>query len=213
MGCGGGGGGGSVSVSRPLEANPVVLTVQADGLTKTAAYTISTNLLQGASSGYFVTNNFMVQWAGAGLTYSSGYAMPTGGYLTSFSVSTPSASQLWYSIAGLSYDLSRSVPSLYFDTVFADAISSASVITIIGTSQNDTAGWLGNTTSVDLGAGNDTMLFSQNFSSYSFSRVVGSSTQVNVNRLGVGTVLVKNVEYFQFADRTKTISEILATIP
>ena len=71
---------------------------------------------------------------------------------------------------------------------------------------------LTNTSEVDLAGGNDTLRLSSNFSGYQFSRVVGSNTSINISSSGQ-TVLIKNVESFQFADVTKTITEILTQLP
>jgi hypothetical protein len=62
---------------------------------------------------------------------------------------------------------------------------------------------------VDLRRGTDTLVFSQNYSVYSFERVAGQANWVIVSREGRTTTL-KNVELFEFADGTKGLAEILA---
>jgi hypothetical protein len=93
-----------------------------------------------------------------------------------------------------------------------DALLAATETRIYGGRENDRTPFFRGTTELDLSTGMDTLVLSQNFNIYTFSRVVGSSTSINVSREGRLT-LVKNVEYFEFANGTKTLNEILASIP
>ena len=210
--CGGGGGGGGSSNSDTVNTGPLILIVNKDGADFTDSYSTSSNLTQGASSGYFVSTNAIYEWTGSNMTYTSGYVAPTGGTFKSFQITKRSSSELAYSISNANYDISKTGASLYADTVPVAALADATETKIRGGSNNDITNFFSNTSEVDLAAGNDTLRLTQNFNLYQFSRVTNESTSINITRDG-HTTLVKNVETFQFANMTKTLTEILATLP
>ena len=207
--CGGGGGGDGVAAPT---ATFVTLTVNNDGMYKTAPYANSTNYVKNSSTGFFVSPYVTFEWSGAGLGYTDGYVNPTSGNLYSYRVSNSSGTEMWYSISGLNFNLSSVVPSIDASTLAVDALFSANATKIYGGSGNDKTFFLQSTSEVDLSSGSDTLVLSQNFNVYKFSKVAGSVTSVNVSRDGSLT-LVKNVEFFQFADGTRSLASIISTLP
>ncbi len=207
--CGGGGGG---AATESPNTGPVILTVNKDGFDFTDPYGNSNNFVQAASSGYFVSTNAVFEWTGSSMTYTSGYVSPTGGVFKTFQVTKRQPSELAFSITNLNYDISKTAPSIYIDVLPWAAFADAAETKILGGSNNDITNFFQNTIEVDLANGNDTLKLTQNFNIYQFSRVTNSNTSVNVTRDG-HTTLIKNVESFQFADSTKTLAEILATLP
>jgi hypothetical protein len=211
LGCGGGGGGDITTAPAPIQAY-TTLVVNKDGLYKTAPYVSSTNFVQNPTSGYFVSAYINQEWSGSGMQYTSGYLMPTSGRLYSFKVSDRTNSELWYAISDLNFDVSSTTPSLDSSAVAFEGLLAAKETKIFGGNNNDITLFLANTSEVDLGAGLDTLVLSQNFSVYKFNKDPSSSSNIFVIRDGRQT-LVKNVESFKFANITRTLTEILATIP
>jgi len=209
--CGGGGGGDSTSAPAPT-ANFATLVVNKNGLYRTATFSTSTNYVQNATTGYFVSPYINQEWTGSNLGYTSGYVNPTSGRLYTYRVTDRTNSELWWAITDLNYDISGTAASNDSSILPLAALAAATETKISGGSNNDQSLFLMNTSEVDLGAGNDTLILSQNYSVYQFTRYTGSTTNIYVARDGHQT-LVKNVESFQFANTTKTLSEILATIP
>jgi hypothetical protein len=209
--CGGGGGGGDVnSVAAPTAAF-ATLTVNKNGLYDSAPFSTSTNFIQNSSTGYFVSSFISQEWTGANMRYTTGYVNPTSGSLYSYKVNDRLTMELWWSVSDVNYDISRTSPSNDSSALPMDALAAAPETKIFGGLNNDVTFALSNTSEIDLRGGNDTLRLSQNFSAYQFSRVAGSVSSVSISRNG--TTLVKNVENFEFADRTRTLTEILAAIP
>lgn len=209
LGCGGGGEG--TSAPAPTQSY-ATLIVNKNGLYRTAPYATSTNYLQNPTSGYFISAYINQEWSGSGMQYTSGYVMPTSGSLYSFRVSDRTNSELWYSVSDLNFDVSKTTPSTDSGGVAMEGLIAAKESRIFGGNNNDQTFFLANTSEVDLGAGLDTLILSQNFSIYNFNRDLSSSSNIYVTRDGHQTH-VKNVESFQFANVTKTLAEILASIP
>lgn len=206
--CGGGGG----SSSTTSVSTATILTVNKDGIYQTSPYATSTNYVQNASSGYFVSSYIREEWAGVGMGYTNGYINPTSGTLNSYSVTNQTNSEFLWSVSGANYNIALTPPSLDASVLPLNALSAATETKIYGGSNNDKSLFFFNTSEVDLGLGNDTLILSQTFATYQFSKVAGSATAVYVTRDGHQT-LVKNVESFQFSNMTKTLSEILSTLP
>lgn len=209
-GCGGGGG--SADSSTTEQANFAILRINKDGMNNVGAYSQASSTIQNPTSGYRVGSTFSAEWTGSGLTYTQGYTNPTSGTLKSYKVSGGNISELWYEISQLNYNISSSSPSITLSDLPLEALAAAAETKIYGGVENDKTFFLRSTTEVDLSTGLDTLVLSQNYNIYTFSRVAGSNTSINVSREGRST-LVKNVEYFEFANGTKTLSEILATLP
>jgi hypothetical protein len=209
-GCGGGGGGGTTTDIPNTGA--VILTVNKNGVDFTDALSTSSNLAQSVSSAYFVSTNAIYEWTGSNMTYTSGYVTPTGGVFKTFQLTKRQTSELAFSISNSNYDISKTAPSLSSDVMPWAAFHDAAETKIRGGNNDDITNFFVNTSEVDLAAGNDTLRLSQNYSLYQFSRVTNANTSINVTRDG-HTTLIKNVESFQFADVTKTLTEILATLP
>lgn len=209
--CGGGGDGGGTPVNTPT-ATYVSLIVNKDGLYRTAPFATSTNYVKNTSTGYFVTTYINQEWTGAGMSYSEGYVNPTSGRLYSYKITDRTNSELWYSINDLNYDISATPASNDSSRLPLDALYSASETRIYGGDNNDKTPYLISTSEVDLGRGLDTLVHSQNYSSYTFMKVSGSNTSLIVTRNGHSST-VKNVELFEFANITKTFSEIYNSIP
>jgi hypothetical protein len=206
------GGGGSSNGNAPPTSSATILTVNKDGVYQTAPYATSTNLVQNSNSGYFVTSYIRQEWSGANLNYTNGYVNPTSGNLNAFSVSNQLTGEFSWGMTNLNYNISLTQPSLDSSQLPFNALAAATETKIYGGSNNDKTFCLANTSEVDLSTGTDTLVLSQNYSSYQFTKIPGSSTSLYVTRDGHQTLL-KNIEYFQFANITKTISEILAALP
>jgi hypothetical protein len=198
--------------SNPTTSSPAILTVNKDGIYKTIPFTPSPNYIQNPTSGYFVSSGFSTEWAGAGLAYTNGYILPTSGTLKSSVVTDGATGALMYSMSNLNYDISKSAPSTLLDKLYWDAFNAAAETKILGGPNNDTSGWLGSTTEVDLASGSDTLEFSQNYAAYKFERVAGNITAIYASR-DTARVLVKNVETLKFSDGTRTVAQVLATLP
>ncbi len=207
--CGGGGGGSDNSSASSNSA--AILTVNKDGVYKTAPYANSTNLAQNSTSGYFISPFYGQEWTGSGLGYSPGYVIPTSGRLFTFKVMSYTG-DLWWSASNLNYNIASTAPSVDSSVLPFDALLAANETKVYGGASDDKTLFFMNTTEVDLGQGVDTLVLSQNYEAYRFTRVTGSTAQVYVAR-GSSTSLVKNVELFQFANTTRTIAQILAAIP
>jgi hypothetical protein len=207
--CGGGGGGNS---SIAEQSTFVTLRINKNGFNNEGSYSQAINTVQNQTSGYRVGSTFSAEWTGSELAYTQGYTNPTSGTLKTYKVSGGNVSELWYEISGLNYNISLSPPSISLSDLPLDALSAATETRIYGGRENDRTLFFRGTTEVDLSTGMDTLVLSQNYNIYTFSRVVGSGTSINVSREGSLT-LVKNVEYFEFANGTKTLNEILASIP
>jgi hypothetical protein len=189
---------------------PVPLLISSGLPAAAASPSASSNLVQNSTSGYSISSTLSVEWSGENLGYTQGYIVPTSGILTSYRASV--GSELMYYISPLRYNISLSNPSINVDQLATDALFTSLITKIIGGSENDKTFVLTTTSEVDLRAGLDTIVFSQAYSKYNFSRVPGSSSSVNIVRDGSNT-LVKNVEFFQFADSTKTIAQIISSLP
>lgn len=207
-----GGGGGSGSNASASTSNILIVNVNKDGIYQTSPYATSTNLTQNSTSGYFVSAYIREEWSGSGLGYTSGYVNPTSGTLNSYSVTNQSTGDFLWSISNANYDISKTTPSLDASQLPFNAISAAVETKFYGGSNNDKTLFLINTSEVDLGSGNDTLVLSQTYTTYQFTKIPGSTTSIYVTRDGHQT-LVKNVESFQFSNVTKTISEILNSLP
>ncbi len=179
---------------------------------KEGSYSQANNLVQNENSGYRIGSSFSAEWIGTGMGYTQGYTNPTSGTLKSYKVSGGNISELWYEITQLNYNISSASPSVTLSDLPLSALADAAETRIYGGSGNDKTFFLRSTTELDLSTGVDTLVLSQNYNIYTFSRVAGSSTSVNVSREGRLTV-VKNVENFEFADVTKSLNQILATLP
>jgi hypothetical protein len=211
VGCGGGGGTGSSNTTTPsASSNVAILTVNKDGLYTTYPFSTGTSYTQQTSSGYFSIPNYLIEWSGINFGYTNQYVMPTAGILQNASL-TKGVEKMW-SMSNLNYDASKVPPSTDSTLLPITALAEAVESKIYGGSNNDQSGSFFNTSEVDLAGGNDILIFTQNYSLYQFQRVVGSSTSVNVTRNGHST-LVKNVETFQFADGSKTLTDILSKLP
>jgi hypothetical protein len=207
-GCGGGGG----NSSNSEQYSHAILRVNNDGLYKEGSYSQATNFVQNANSGYRIGSTFSAEWSGSGMGYTQGYSNPTSGTLKTYKISGGNISELWYEITQLNYNISSAAPSVTMSDLPMSALTDAAETKIYGGTGNDKTFFLRNTSELDLSSGVDTLVLSQNYSIYTFSRVAGSNTSINVSREGSLT-LVKNVENFEFADTTKTLNEILATLP
>jgi hypothetical protein len=207
----GGGGGGSGNNASPA-STITILNVNKDGIYQTAPYATSTNLVQNSNSGYFVTSNIREEWSGVNLAYTNGYVNPTSGNLTSYSVSSQITGDFLWGMSNLNYNASLTPPSLDSSQLPFNALAASIETKIYGGANNDKTFFLSNTSEVDLSAGTDTLVLSQSYSVYQFSRIPGSTTSLYVIRDNHQTLL-KNIEYFQFANTTKTIAEILSTLP
>lgn len=210
-GCGGGGSEDDPNIVDIPNVGAVVLTLNKDGIIVTHSYQQTSNYKQLSSSGYFSPSNLLAEWSGYKMAYTSGYLMPTSGTLKSFKILKPTG-ELYYSITNINYDSSRTAATIVLDALPLAALAAAAETKVIGGVNDDIGIVLTNTSEVDLAGGNDTLRLSSNFSGYQFSRVVGSNTSINISSSGQ-TVLIKNVESFQFADVTKTIAEILTQLP
>jgi hypothetical protein len=209
--CGGGGGSNSSGNATPT-SSAAILTVNKDGVYQTAPYATSTNLIQNPNSGYFITSNIREEWSGTNLLYTNGYVNPTSGNLNTYSVSNQLTGDFSWGMTNLNYNISLTPPSLDTSQLPFNALAAAIETKIYGGSNNDKTFCLANTSEVDLSTGTDTLVLSQNYSIYQFTKIPGSSTSLYVSRDGHQTLL-KNIEYFQFANTIKTMSEILATLP
>jgi len=211
---GGGGGGGSGNVnstpSTPTISNIAILEVNKEGLYTTYPYTVSTSYVQQAQSGYFSIPNYLSEWAGINLGYTTGYVNPTSGTLKSYSL-TRGTEKMW-AMTNLNYDNSKIPPSADSTVLPLTALSEAIESKIYGGINNDKSQFFFNTSEVDLSGGNDILVLSQNFSSYQFQRVAGVNTSLIITRSGHST-LIKNVETFQFADGSRTLTEIVSKLP
>lgn len=208
----GGGGGGISNGNAPPTSSVTILTVNKDGVYQTAPYATSTNLVQNPNSGYFVTSYIRQEWSGVNFIYTNGYVNPTSGNLNAYSVSNQLTGEFSWGMTNLNYNTSLTQPSLDSSQLPFNALAAATETKIYGGSNNDKTFFLANSSEVDLSTGTDTLVLSQNYSTYQFTKIPGSSTSLYVARDGHQTLL-KNIEYFQFANTTKTISEILATLP
>lgn len=202
-----GGGGGSNPPNSPSYSY-AIMRVNKDGLNNTAPLSQSTNLVQNSSSGYRISSSLSTEWSGSNMSYTTGYINPTSGTLNYYKLTSGNGLDLWWSIAYFNYDISLTSPSTDLGVLARNAFAAANETKIYGDVENDKTLFLRSTSEVDLGGGLDTLVLSQNFNVYTFTRVPGSSSSINVSRDGHLTI-VKNVEYFEFADGTKNISEIL----
>jgi hypothetical protein len=202
--CGGGGGDEPNVVDIP-NVGAVLLTLNKDGIIVTHSYQQTSNYKQLARSGYFSPTTLLAEWTGNNMSYTAGYLMPTSGTLKSFKILKPTG-ELYYSITNINYDISKTAATVVFDALPLAALADAVETKIVGGINDDISLVFTNTSEIDLAGGNDTLRLSSNFSGYQFSRVSGSNTQINISS-NSHTVLIKNVESFQFADSTKTISE------
>lgn len=207
-GCGGGGG----DSSNSEQYSYAILRVNNDGLYKEGSYSQATNFVQNPTSGYRIGSTFSAEWTGTGMGYTQGYANPTSGTLKTYKTSGGNISELWYEVSQLNYNISSAAPSVTMSDLPLSALADAAETKIYGGTGNDKTFFLRSTSELDLSSGVDTLVLSQNYNIYTFSRVVGSNTSINVSRDGRLT-LVKNVENFEFADTTKSLNEILATLP
>ena len=207
--CGGGGGNGAGGNTTPI-STAAILTVNKDGIYQTAPYATSTNLVQNSGSGYFVSSYIREEWSGVNLGYTNGYVNPTSGTLFGYNASSQTTGEFWWSITNMNYNASLTSPSLDTSALPLNGLAAANETKIYGGINNDKTFFLVNTSEVDLSSGVDTLVLSQNFSAYQFTKISNSLTTIYVIRDGHQT-LVKNVEYFQFANGTKSISEVLAT--
>ncbi len=204
-----GGGGGSGANTEIPNTGPVIFTVNKNGADFSDSYSYSTNFTQNLTSAYFVSSNAVLEWSGSNMGYTSGYITPTSGILKAFMVTKRYPNELAYSITNVNYDISKSSASLYSDLMPFEALAEALETKVYGGVNNDITNFFYNTIEVDLGAGSDTLRLTQNINAYQFSRVMGSNTSLNITR-DDKTTLVKNDEIIQFADVSKTISEVLA---
>lgn len=207
--CGGGGGSGG---GTPATSTATILTVNKDGIYQTAPYATSTNLVQNSNSGYFVTSYIREEWSGNNLGYTNGYVNPTSGSLSSYSVSSQVTGDFLWGMTNLNYNVSLTPPSLDSSQLPFNALAAAAETRIYGSSNNDKTFFLANTNEVDLSTGIDTLVLSQTYAAYQFTKIPDSITSLYVIRDGHKTLL-KNIEYFQFSNGIKTLSEILSAIP
>jgi hypothetical protein len=208
--CGGGGGGSSNAT--PETPVVTILNVNKNGLNFTAPYASAINTTQNSTSGYFVSVYMLQEWSGSNFGYTSGYVNPTSGTLQSYSVTDKSTNELAWRMSNLNYNVALTPPSVDGSALPLAALAASSETKIYGGSNNDRTLYLVNTSEVDLSSGNDTLVHSQIYSAYQFQRVPGQNTSIYVTRSGHQS-LVKNVENFEFADITKTFTEIIATLP
>lgn len=206
-----GGGGGESNPPNTPSYSYAIMRVNKDGLNNTAPLSQSTSLVQNSSSGYRSSSSLSTEWSGSNMSYTAGYINPTSGTLNYYKFTSGDGLNLWWSVASVNYDISLTSPSTDLGILAQNAFAAASETKIYGGVENDKTYFLRSTSEVDLAGGLDTLVLSQNFNVYTFTRVPGSTSSINVSRDGHLTN-VKNVEYFEFADGTKNISQILALL-
>lgn len=207
--CGGGGGSSNVTPETPVVT---ILNVNKNGIYFTAPYASAINTTQNSTSGYFVSAYMLEEWTGSNFGYTSGYVNPTSGTLQNYSVTDKSTNELAWRMSNLNYNVALTPPTVDGSALPFAALAASSETKIYGSSNNDRTFYLVNTSEVDLSSGNDTLVHSQVYSAYQFQRVPNQNTSIYVTRNGHQS-LVKNVENFEFADITKTFTEIIATLP
>ncbi len=95
-------------------------------------------------------------------------------------------------------------------TLLVNDIEVEFIATISGTSRNDNLESTSSNDSIDGGQGIDTIAFTGNFSSYSFTRGTDTLEIADQRTTGTtdGTDTLKNIEYIQFSDQTVEESKV-----
>lgn len=67
-------------------ANATTIYIEKDSIDSNIPISFATSVIKNTSSGYAIWEDFNAQWTGNNLTYTDGYATPTGGTLKSIGI-------------------------------------------------------------------------------------------------------------------------------
>lgn len=168
------------------------------------------------TSGNFSTDDWIISWTGRNLTYTVGYAHPTGGVLTSFLLADSLGAPV-LSGAGLNFLLNGEGPHGK-DAMWQAAWESEDALFISGSTRDDYMAWRTNsakdTSSIDGLAGFDTLDLASNLGAYVFSNFDSSLNSFTVSKPSDAiTANVRNVEAVKFSDGSVSRVADLFTLP
>jgi len=177
------------------------LTVNGDGILQSYAPQLTTVYSRLATSGFASYPSGVVEsWQGIGLTYPLNLLSPSGGTLTSIQI-TKNGSLLW-SLTDFSIPITSAVSwENYLDRL----ISRGDVINVYGGRGDDILPIYSNSKVVDGFGGTDTLILGATYGRYTFSNIVDGSLTISN---GTVSVDVRNVEFFEFTDRTLSFTQL-----
>ena len=163
-------------------------------------------LIDKPTSGYLAFDTYQIEWKGNNLKYSKGYLMPTSGVINEINLRLYDAEILMPWSISCKYTIKPSDSSIF--QVIRSIIAQGN-IKLQGGANDDQFGLGDGKTSIDGGAGSDTLSLSQNFSFYSFSNINIRNSSVTISRpdANVSSSLT-SIEKFVFKDKTISFSDI-----
>jgi Ca2+-binding RTX toxin-like protein len=163
-------------------------------------------LIDKPTSGYLAFDTYQIEWKGNNLKYSKGYLIPTSGVINEINLRLDDAEILMPWSISCKYTIKPSDSSIF--QVLRSIIAQGN-IKLQGGANDDQFGLGDGKTSIDGGAGSDTLSLSQNFSFYSFSNINIRNSSVTISRpdANVSSSLT-SIEKFVFKDKTISFSDI-----
>ena len=186
------------------------------GLNFSAPFSTSTTFTQQSWGGNWSGQYFTQQWFGKNLTYVAGSVGPATGTLTQLIVTSPTTGQVIFSVSDTNYSLKDSDIGASPDTLAINMVlASTTPVDIVGGSGNESLIWLPGTgiTTIDGGAGTDTLTLYQNFSNYQFTNYNPATNTVSIHSVAANIdAIITGVENLTFKDKSFSFSNLVSTL-
>jgi hypothetical protein len=197
-------------------ANQTIISIEKDSLDWTGPLNFPTTYVNNYSSGYWIGKDYYFEWTGNYLTYTNGYAAPTGGTLKSIGVIKTDGSLL-YSMT-TNYVIQNTDASTSIWALFGAAINAGDV-DWIGSKYDDkfifyTKDGAVKNTFNGLG-GTDSFNLNYESKDYVFTNYNAAKGSVTISSTHlVASATLTSIEQFVFTDKTLTFSQLadIATV-
>jgi len=188
-----------------------IITIEGQGFYTSFPAGFIQGRINADTNGRYQLSTYTLTWFGKDLVYDAQYSVPVGGTLTSISLLYPSGKLVWSSTGSIKMTPSLALDPTAIPFAMADADDEPDIYN--GTFEADTFIFRGNNTTVNAGAGEDTIALNGNFAEFSFSDIDLNSSSLTMTALSVGYVIrLNSVEIFSFGDQTKTFSEVASLV-